>query len=83
MYLLQIVNGRLSFGHMRQLGAKELEGDSKALNILNGMIDECERKVTDPDLCEQSCKMMDCMTKTGLQRGIDPKKGIRESLGSI
>lgn len=67
---------------MKALGANELGKDAKALGILNQMIAECE-SVTDPDICEQSTKMMDCMIKAGVKRGIDPKKGIQESIGSI
>lgn len=66
---------------MKALGAIELGQDAKALGILNEMISECE-SVTDPDICEQSTKMMDCMIKAGVKRGIDPMKGIQESIGS-
>lgn len=80
--LFQINNGKFSIDNMKALGAIELAKDPKALSILNEMIAECE-SVTDPDICEQSTKMMDCMIKAGIKRGIDPKKGIQESIGSI
>lgn len=79
---LQITDGKFSIDGMKALGAKELEKDPKALGILNEMISDCE-SVSDPDICEQSMKMMECMIEAGLKRGIDPKKGIQESIGSI
>lgn len=45
------------------------------------MIDEC-KSVTDTDPCENSAKLTDCMIKAGLKRGVDPKKGIKESIAS-
>lgn len=45
------------------------------------MIDEC-KSVTDTDPCENSAKLTDCMIKAGLKRGVDPKKGIKESFVS-
>ena len=67
---------------MKALGAQELGKDPKALGVLNEMIDEC-KPVADPDICEQSTKMMDCMIKAGVKRGIDPKKSIQDSIGAL
>lgn len=79
--VLQIVNGQISIDNMKAVGAQEFGKDSKAFAVLNEMIDEC-KTVADPDLCEQCTKMMDCMIKAGVKRGIDPKKSIQESIGS-
>lgn len=78
----QIANGQISIDNMKALGAQELGKNPKALGVLNEMIDEC-KSVADPDICEQSSKMMDCMIKAGIKRGIDPKKSIQESIGSL
>lgn len=66
---------------MTAIGAKELNGDESALAILKEMIAECGN-ITDADICEQSAKIMDCMIKAGVKRGIDPKKGIQELIKS-
>lgn len=79
--MFQIVDAKFSVSGIKALGEKEYEGDSKAIGVLNEIIHECET-ITDADLCEQSAKLADCMIKSGLKRGIDPKKGIRESLAS-
>lgn len=46
------------------------------------MINECEF-VADSDACEQSAKISTCLVQAGLRRGIDPKKGIGESIRPI
>ncbi|XP_031634709.1 general odorant-binding protein 19d-like [Contarinia nasturtii] len=77
-----ILEGTFSIEKVKAFGTKLLEDNTKALGIFNEMIVECQT-VADPDICEQSAKFMDCMIKAGLERGIDPKKGIKESIGSI
>lgn len=59
---------------MKALVAAELQGDAKAIATIHEMIKECEH-ITDPDVCEVSGKMMDCMNKAAIKRGFDPKTG--------
>lgn len=65
----------------KAFGEKELGNDVKAVNIFHEMFNEC-KSISDADICEMCAKMMDCMIKAGIKRGIDPKKGIKESIGS-
>lgn len=59
---------------MKALVARDLAGDAKAVATIHEMIKECET-TTDPDVCEASAKMMDCMNKAAIKRGFDPKTG--------
>ncbi|XP_031634708.1 general odorant-binding protein 19d-like [Contarinia nasturtii] len=76
-----IQDGKFSIDSFKAFGEKELGNDMKAVGVFNEMLDAC-KSITDPDLCEASAKMMDCMIKEGLKRGVDPKKGIKESIAS-
>lgn len=82
MFCSQIINEEFSIDALKALGEKELQNDPKALEILKEMIAECE-SVTDSDICEQSSQMESCMIEAGVKRGIDPMKGIQESIGSM
>lgn len=80
--IFEVVDGKFSIDGLKELGKKEFGDDPKALSILDEMINECEF-VADSDACEQSAKISTCLVQAGLKRGIDPKKGIKESIRPI
>lgn len=68
------MNGKFSIDGLKAHWAKELEGDDKSIAAWNDMIKECE-SLNEPDICEMSAKMGDCIQKAGAKRNIDPQTG--------
>lgn len=62
---------------MKAIGAQLYEGQEKSIKVFNEVADICS-SVSDPDECELSAKVSNCIISETAKRGIDPIKGIQE-----
>lgn len=75
MFLVQVIDGKLSVEGAKALGAKKYEGNDKAIGIWSEIVDDCAA-IADDDKCELAGKFYECVGKAAHKRGVDPKKGI-------
>ncbi|KAJ6647699.1 putative 50 kDa protein in type I retrotransposable element R1DM [Pseudolycoriella hygida] len=77
-YYKIVVDHKVSADGFKLIAAQIYEGNEEGIAIFSEMVDECHT-VTDPDKCELSAKLMECIEKAAENRNFDRNTGTIEN----
>lgn len=74
VFVYQVKDGHVSVDVLKTFATQKYGNDEKTINQFVEIGQECS-SITDPNRCELSTKLAQCILNGATKRGIDPKKG--------